>query len=101
MSSVLRVRGVVLPEGEHRDLYVDGGTITYDAVDADVAAEGWIVPGLVDAHCHVGLDANGAVDENIQEEQITLIATPEHCSCATAVPQPTLGGSTTARTCRG
>ncbi|HSV38013.1 MAG TPA: amidohydrolase family protein [Nocardioidaceae bacterium] len=71
MSSVLRVRGVVLPDGEHRDLYVDGGTITYDPVDADIAAEGWIVPGLVDAHCHVGLDGNGAVDEATQEAQIT------------------------------
>jgi imidazolonepropionase-like amidohydrolase len=71
MSAVLRVRGVVLPEGEHRDLYVDDGRVTYDPVDADVAAEGWIVPGLVDAHCHVGLDANGAVDEATQEQQIT------------------------------
>jgi imidazolonepropionase-like amidohydrolase len=69
--TVLRVRGVVLPDGEHRDLYVDNGTVTYDPVPADVLAEGWIVPGLVDAHCHVGLDANGAVDEATQEEQIT------------------------------
>ena len=68
---MLRVRGVVLPEGDHRDLYVDDGSISYDPVPADVAAEGWIVPGLVDAHCHVGLDANGAVDEATQEQQIT------------------------------
>jgi imidazolonepropionase-like amidohydrolase len=27
------------------------------------------VPGLVDAHCHVGLDAHGAVDEATSEEQ--------------------------------
>ena len=26
-------------------------------------------PGLVDAHCHVGLDGDGAVDEATQEEQ--------------------------------
>ncbi len=32
-------------------------------------AEGWIVPGLVDAHCHIGLDENGAVDEATTEEQ--------------------------------
>jgi len=69
MSSVLRVRGVVLPEGEHRDLYVDGGTITYDPVDADIAAEGWIVPGLVDAHCHIGLDDGGPVTEEEAEQQ--------------------------------
>jgi imidazolonepropionase-like amidohydrolase len=68
---VLRVRGVVLPEGDHRDLYVDDGLVCYDPVPADAVAEGWIVPGLVDAHCHVGLDANGAVDEATQEQQIT------------------------------
>ncbi len=71
MSSVLRVRGVVLPEGQRRDVYVAEGAVTYEPVEADVCAEGWIVPGLVDAHCHVGLDANGAVDEATQETQIT------------------------------
>jgi imidazolonepropionase-like amidohydrolase len=25
--------------------------------------DGWVLPGLVDAHCHVGLDAHGAVDD--------------------------------------
>ncbi|MEV0802334.1 amidohydrolase family protein [Kribbella sp. NPDC050281] len=30
---------------------------------------GWIVPGLVDAHCHIGLDQRGAVDKETQEEQ--------------------------------
>ena len=66
----LRVRGVVLPEGEHRDLYVVDGHVTYEPVsDAVDLGTGWIVPGLVDAHCHVGLDANGAVDESTQEQQ--------------------------------
>ena len=36
---------------------------------AEVGASGWIVPGLVDAHCHVGLDDHGAVDEATQEQQ--------------------------------
>jgi imidazolonepropionase-like amidohydrolase len=30
---------------------------------------GWIVPGLVDAHCHIGLDQHGGVDREIQEQQ--------------------------------
>jgi len=30
-----------------------------------------VLPGLVDAHCHVGLDAHGAVDEATQVEQAT------------------------------
>ncbi|HEX4687364.1 MAG TPA: amidohydrolase family protein [Nocardioides sp.] len=66
----LRFRGPVLPDGEARDLYVVDGRITLEAATgAETAAEGWIVPGLVDAHCHVGLDANGAVDEATTEEQ--------------------------------
>ena len=28
-----------------------------------------ILPGLVDAHCHVGLDANGAVPDDVSEQQ--------------------------------
>ncbi|HVH94124.1 MAG TPA: amidohydrolase family protein [Nocardioidaceae bacterium] len=68
--SALRFRGPVLPDGEVRDLYVVTGAVTYEKVtSADLVAEGWIVPGLVDAHCHVGLDANGAVPEDVQEQQ--------------------------------
>jgi imidazolonepropionase-like amidohydrolase len=65
-----RVRGVVLPDGESRDLYVVDGTVTYEPVDgADEVASGWIVPGLVDAHCHIGLDADGAVPDDVSEQQ--------------------------------
>ena len=68
--SALRFRGPVLPDGEVRDLYVVDGNVTYERVaSAEPVAEGWIVPGLVDAHCHVGLDENGAVPEDVQEQQ--------------------------------
>ena len=68
--SALKFRGVLLPEGEARDLYVVDGRVTYEPqASAELVAEGWIVPGLVDAHCHIGLDANGAVPEDVQEEQ--------------------------------
>jgi imidazolonepropionase-like amidohydrolase len=66
----LRFRGAVLPDGEARDLYVVGGRVTLEPVaGAETAAEGWILPGLVDAHCHIGLDAHGAVDEPTTEQQ--------------------------------
>jgi imidazolonepropionase-like amidohydrolase len=66
----LRFRGPVLPDGEARDLYVVDGTITLEPqAGADTVAEGWIVPGLVDAHCHIGLDEHGAVDDATTEEQ--------------------------------
>jgi imidazolonepropionase-like amidohydrolase len=68
--SALRFRGPVLPDGEARDLYVVDGTVTYEKVaSAELVCEGWIVPGLVDAHCHIGLDEHGAVPEDVQERQ--------------------------------
>ena len=68
--SALRFRGVVLPEGESRDLYVVDGAVTYEPVaSAELVGEGWIIPGLVDAHCHVGLGENGAVPDDVSERQ--------------------------------
>jgi imidazolonepropionase-like amidohydrolase len=66
----LHLSGVVLPEGQHRDLWVVDGVIREEAVaDALTVGRGWIMPGLVDAHCHVGLDADGAVPREEAEEQ--------------------------------
>ncbi|HYO33209.1 MAG TPA: amidohydrolase family protein [Nocardioidaceae bacterium] len=68
--SRFKVSGVVLPEREHRELFVVDGRVSYEPVgDADLVATGWIVPGLVDAHCHIGLDAHGAVPDDVSEEQ--------------------------------
>src|SRR5690606_15980410 len=33
--------------------------------------DGWVLPGYVDAHCHVGLGPEGAVDAATAEEQAT------------------------------
>ncbi|MFW6776234.1 amidohydrolase family protein [Nocardioides sp. CPCC 205120] len=68
--TVQRFRGPVLPDGEVRDLYVVDGHVTHEPqAGAETAAEGWIVPGLVDAHCHIGLDDHGAVDDAEAEAQ--------------------------------
>ena len=66
----LHLRGVVLPEGEHRDLWVVDGLIRTEPVrDATTVAAGvWVVPGLVDAHCHVGLESTGAVPDERAEQ---------------------------------
>ncbi|GAA4027530.1 amidohydrolase family protein [Allokutzneria multivorans] len=64
----LHLRGVVLPREEHgdevRDVWVADGLISFEPVpDAVTVADGcWIVPGLVDAHCHVGIGPGGPVD---------------------------------------
>ena len=68
--SALKFSGPVLPDGEPRDVYVVDGKVTYEKIaSAEPAGDGWIVPGLVDAHCHIGLDENGAVPEDVQEKQ--------------------------------
>lgn len=67
---MLHVRGVILPTEEHRDVYVvDGRIVGGPARSAETVAEGWVVPGLVDAHCHIGLGAEGGVDRSEQERQ--------------------------------
>lgn len=71
--AALHLRAVVLPDGDERDLWVDThGRVSDEPVrDAEtVATTGFVVPGLVDAHCHVGLQAHGGVDEAEQEKQI-------------------------------
>ncbi len=68
--SVLKFRGPVLPEGEARTLYVVDGHVTYEPqAGAETAAEGWIVPGLVDAHNHLGLEDTGGVPDDEVERQ--------------------------------
>jgi imidazolonepropionase-like amidohydrolase len=74
---VLRLTGPVLagPDEVRAQAWVVGGRITYSApVAPDVAAraervDGWVLPGLVDAHSHVGLDAHGAVAAEVAERQ--------------------------------
>ena len=69
----LHLRAVLLPEGEQLQLWVDDrGLVSHEPVSGAevVATTGFVVPGLVDAHCHVGLDAHGGVDEAEQERQI-------------------------------
>ncbi|QTD97719.1 amidohydrolase family protein [Streptomyces cyanogenus] len=73
-GAVLHLRGRVLagPEDVRDELWVVGGRISYDrpAGARDITTvEGWALPGLVDAHCHVGLGAEGPVDADTAEKQ--------------------------------
>jgi imidazolonepropionase-like amidohydrolase len=70
--SVLRVRGYALPDGDPVDLYADGDRWTDDPVPgAELAAEGWLVPGLVDAHTHPGAhDPGKPLDEAVLRDDL-------------------------------
>ncbi|MEU2656643.1 amidohydrolase family protein [Streptomyces sp. NPDC007325] len=69
---VLHVKGRVLvgPEDVRDELWCVDGRITFERPAGEaLAVEGWALPGLVDAHCHVGLDRHGPVDEATAEKQ--------------------------------
>ncbi|MFB7664691.1 amidohydrolase family protein [Kitasatospora sp. NPDC056138] len=73
-GAVLHIKGRVLvgPEDVRDELWVVDGRVSFTRpVRADDVrtVSGWAMPGLVDAHCHVGLDAHGAVDEATSEKQ--------------------------------
>jgi imidazolonepropionase-like amidohydrolase len=63
--TALAVRAVTLPDAEHREFYVIDGKISFDrpiSLDLETIVDaGFALPGLVDAHCHVGLGPTGAV----------------------------------------
>lgn len=46
-----------------RDLWIDGdGRFADGPIAGAETISGWILPGLVDAHCHVGIGPDGAVE---------------------------------------
>ncbi|RBY86598.1 amidohydrolase [Blastococcus sp. TF02A-30] len=65
----MHLSGVVLPEGEHRDVWVRDGRFTFEPVPGaeTVSRGGWLLPGLVDAHCHVGLLRGGGHAEDLAD----------------------------------
>jgi imidazolonepropionase-like amidohydrolase len=74
MAQVLHLTGPVLVgrEEERPEAWVVGGTLTFERPSGDhdvTTLDGWVLPGLVDAHCHIGLVATGATDAATAEEQ--------------------------------
>jgi imidazolonepropionase-like amidohydrolase len=67
----LHIRGTALPSGRIVDWWIAGGVLSAQPLDGaeTVFDGGWIIPGLVDAHCHVGLGPHGATDLDEAVEQ--------------------------------
>jgi len=87
---VLRLRGYALPHEEVVDLYADGDKWTTDPVpNAELVGEGWLVPGLVDAHTHPGAEDIGKpLDEDVLRADLR-----EHASAGvTFIRSPGLAG---------
>lgn len=66
---VLHVRGVLLPEDEVRDIWLVGDRVTFEPVAGaeTVADGGFLLPGLTDAHCHIGIARGGAPVSSIDQ----------------------------------
>ena len=66
-----RLRGVLLPGEDTVELFVDAsGRLAEPAQGAETLVDGgFIVPGLVDAHCHIGLGSAGGVSLDEAEAQ--------------------------------
>jgi imidazolonepropionase-like amidohydrolase len=61
--TALRVGGVLLPAGEPVRLWIIDGVLSTTPVEPaeSIVDRGYLVPGLVDAHCHVGIGPQGGV----------------------------------------
>ncbi|WAC94442.1 metal-dependent hydrolase family protein [Mycobacterium sp. Aquia_213] len=70
----MHVRGRALPDEAAIELWiVDGHISTERVAGADTVFDGgWILPGLVDAHCHVGLGHDGEIplDDAIVQAEV-------------------------------
>ena len=66
---VLHVRGVLLPDDEVADLWLVGDRVTREPVSGatTVSAAGFVLPGLVDAHCHIGIAPGGLPVSTVDE----------------------------------
>ncbi len=73
MADVLHVTGEIMLSAEESvgELWVVDGRISFTPPTTGEVerVHGFVVPGFVDAHCHVGLDAHGAVDAETSEAQ--------------------------------
>lgn len=73
-DDVLHLTGCILrgPDDEVGEAWVVDGVVHYDRPEAGfddaVEVRGWFLPGLVDAHCHVGLESHGGVPPERAEE---------------------------------
>ncbi|UXM90134.1 amidohydrolase family protein [Paenarthrobacter sp. JL.01a] len=67
MSNIIEFTGPVLVAAnqERRGMWSVGGALTFErpTTEPDSVLDGWVLPGFVDAHCHIGLGPGGAVDE--------------------------------------
>ncbi|WP_278312805.1 amidohydrolase family protein [Lolliginicoccus levis] len=57
----LHLHGITLPDEQSTDLWIVDGKWVREPVPkaTTIVSDGWITPGLVDAHCHIGIRFGG------------------------------------------
>lgn len=76
---MIRVLGDDAVTGDRLDLWIADGVFVEPPADPGAAAvtlTGWVLPGFVDAHCHVGYSAAGVatLDEAVAQARVNLAA---------------------------
>jgi imidazolonepropionase-like amidohydrolase len=89
--TALCVRGPALPDGDVVELSADGDRWTTDPVHgAQVVVEGWLLPGLVDAHTHPGTARPG---DDLDDDLLRTDLEDHLRAGVTAVRAPGLAGN--------
>jgi len=65
----LHVRALWLPDDTVRDIYIHGDRLGFEPIPGaqTVSTGGYALPGLVDAHCHIGIKRGAIPVENLDE----------------------------------
>lgn len=76
---MVTLRGTVIADDttEHPQVRIVGDSLTFAPAPPGVrddVVEGWVLPGLVDVHCHIGFSPQGVCDEDTTTEQARLTA---------------------------
>lgn len=86
---MIHLTGPILGAEPRSEAWIVDGRMTYtrpDGADAARRIDGHVVPGLVDAHAHIGLDASGATDRataeaharTVRASGVLLVREPGH-----------------------
>jgi imidazolonepropionase-like amidohydrolase len=71
--AVLKISGIVLPDGEPGAFGIDGDMLRLDPVPhaETIVEKGWLLPGLVDVHTHPGAEIPGdPFDEGLMRRHL-------------------------------
>lgn len=99
------VRGVVLPDETVRDFWVSGDRISVEPLPGaeTLHVGGYVVPGLVDAHCHPGTVCIGSPldDDQLMADGAAHVRTERPSSASLVQPVASLTGSASGTTFTG